>query len=114
MRHEDVRGLEVAVDDAQLVRGVQPLRHLVEDFRDFIDRKCASLLEDLSKRFAFQKFHGDVGRAVVGLGRFVNGDDMGWWMRPVEPPRSESARRKPGASRSLRFSTLSATGRLPI
>jgi hypothetical protein len=28
-------------------------------------------------RGATQKFHGDVGRAVVGLAGFVNGDDIG-------------------------------------
>ena len=34
-------------------------------------------LEDLAEGFAFQKFHGDVGRAVIGLAGFVNGDDIG-------------------------------------
>ena len=33
-------------------------------------------LEGLTERFAFQKLHGDVGRAVIGLAGFVNGDDV--------------------------------------
>ena len=32
--------------------------------------------QGLAEGFAFQKFHGDVGRAVVGLAGFVNGDDV--------------------------------------
>jgi hypothetical protein len=30
----------------------------------------------LAEGFAFQKLHGDVGRAVIGLDGFVNGDDV--------------------------------------
>jgi len=32
--------------------------------------------EGLTEGFAFQKLHGDVGRAVNGLAGFVNGDDI--------------------------------------
>jgi hypothetical protein len=32
--------------------------------------------EGRAEGFAFQKFHGDVGRAVIGLAGFVNGDDI--------------------------------------
>ncbi len=38
--------------------------------------KRASLCGGLAERFAFQKFHGDVVRAVIGLAGFVNGDDV--------------------------------------
>ena len=39
--------------------------------------KRPPLLDNLTERFAFQKLHGDVGRAVIRLARFVNGDDIG-------------------------------------
>ena len=29
------------------------------------------------QRFAFQEFHSDVGRAVIGLAGLVNGDNVG-------------------------------------
>ena len=32
--------------------------------------------EGLTERFAFQKLHGDVGGAVIGVAGFVNGDDI--------------------------------------
>jgi len=64
------------MNDAQLVRGVQPPRRLLEDFRDLGHGKRAPPCEGLTERFAFQKFHGDVGRAIIGLAGFVNGDDV--------------------------------------
>ena len=73
---EDVIGLEVTVNDAQLVRGVQPPRRLLENFRNLGQRKRAPPREGLAERFAFQKLHGDVGRAIIGLAGFVNGDDV--------------------------------------
>jgi hypothetical protein len=71
------------MNDAQLVRGVQTSRCLLENFRNFADGKCAAPRETLAEGFAFQKFHGDVGRAVIGLAGFVNGDDVGM----VDAPR---------------------------
>jgi hypothetical protein len=73
---ENVIGLEVAMNDAQLVRGVQAPRRLLENFRNLGHRKRATAREGLAEGFAFQKFHGDVGRAVIGLAGFVNGDDV--------------------------------------
>jgi hypothetical protein len=74
---KDVIGFEVAVNNAQFVRGVQSPRRLLENFRNFGDGERAPPLEDLVEGFAFQKFHGDVGRAIIRLDRFVNGDDIG-------------------------------------
>ncbi len=65
------------MNDAQLVRGVQPSRRLLENLRNFRHRKRPPLLEGLAEGFAFQEFHGDVGRAVIPLARFINGDDIG-------------------------------------
>ncbi len=64
------------MNDAQLVRGVQPPRRLLENFRNLGHGKRAPPREGLAERFAFQKLHGDVGRAVIGLAGFVNGDDI--------------------------------------
>ena len=71
------------MNDAQLVRGVQAPRRLLENFRNLRHGKRAPPLEGLAERFAFQKFHGDVGRAVIGLAGFVNGDDV----RVMNAPR---------------------------
>jgi hypothetical protein len=76
-RQEDVIGFEVTMNDAQLVRGVQASRCLLENFRNLRHRKRTPPREGLTERFAFQKLHGDVGRAVIGLAGFVNGDDIG-------------------------------------
>ncbi len=71
------------MDDAQLVRGVQPPRRLLKNFRNLRHGKRTPPREGPTKRFAFQKLHGDVGRAVIGLAGFVNGDDV----RVVNAPR---------------------------
>ena len=65
------------MNDAQLVRGVQPPRRLLENFRNLGHGKRTPPREGLAEGFAFQKLHGDVGRAVIGLAGFVNGDDVG-------------------------------------
>jgi hypothetical protein len=71
------------MDDAQLVRGVQSSRRLLENFRNLRQGKRAPPREGLAERFAFQKLHGDVGRAVISLAGFVNGDDV----RVMNAPR---------------------------
>ena len=58
-----------------------PARPSLPDFPS--DYRRASPPEDLAERFAFQKLHGDVGRAVIGLAGFVNGDDV----RVMNAPR---------------------------
>jgi hypothetical protein len=63
------------MNDAQLVRGVQSPRRLLENFRNLEHGKCATSRECLAKGFPFQKFHGNVGRAVVGLAGFLKGSD---------------------------------------
>ena len=65
------------MNDAQLVRGVQSSRRLLENFRNLGHGKRTPPREGLAEGFAFQKLHGDVGRAVIGLAGFVNGDDVG-------------------------------------
>ncbi len=62
------------MDDAQLVRGVQSSRRWLENFRNLSHRQRAPPCEGLTERFAFQIFHDDIGRAIVGVAGFVNGD----------------------------------------
>ena len=101
------------MDDAQLVGGVQASRRLLENFRDLGDGQRTPPREGLPERFAFQKFHGDVGRAVIGLAGFVDGDDVRVMNAPCGSRFILKAQQEVGASSSLRFRTLSATGRLP-
>src|SRR5271166_1202523 len=56
-----------ANERGSLVRGVQTPPRLQENFRNLDHGKRAPPREGLTERFAFQKFHGDVGRAVIGL-----------------------------------------------
>jgi len=64
------------MDDSQLVCGVQPPRRLLENFRNLGHGKRAASREGLAERFAFEVLHGDVGRAIIGLAGFVNGDNV--------------------------------------
>jgi hypothetical protein len=56
---------------------------LLENFRNLGHRKRTPPREGLAEGFAFQKLHGDVGCAFIGLAGFVNGDDVG----VMNPPR---------------------------
>jgi hypothetical protein len=49
---------------------------LLENFRNLSNRKRTPPREGLTERSAFQKLHGNVGGAVIGLAGFVNGDDI--------------------------------------
>ena len=110
---KNVVGLEIAMNDSQFVRGVQAVRSLLQDFRAFTPPARPTLLQGIAERFAVQVLHGDIGRAVVRLGGFVDGHDVG----VVNAARGTGfvlkSQQKPGSSRSLRFNTFSATGRLP-
>ena len=69
---------------------------LLKNFRDLGHGKRTPPRDCLAEGFAFHKFHRDVGRAVIGLAGFVNGDDVR--VKWQEGPRA------------LRLRTLSATG----
>jgi hypothetical protein len=72
-----------ATTDAQLVRGVQPSRRLLGYFGNLGQGKGAPPRGGMTERFAFQKLHDNVGRTVIGLAGFVNGDDI----RVMNTPR---------------------------
>ena len=61
-REEHVVELEVAVDDADVVRGAEDLAQLEQDPRDLLVREWAAL-ESIAERLARQPFHHEV-RAV--------------------------------------------------
>ena len=65
------------MDDADFVRGVETPRHLLEDFSALGHGQRASRLERMTKCLALEIFHGDVGSAIVGLARLVDGHDIG-------------------------------------
>jgi hypothetical protein len=50
---------------------------LLENFRNLGHGQRAPPCEGLTEGFALQKFHGNVGRAVVGLAGFVDRNDVG-------------------------------------
>jgi len=82
---EDVVGFKVTVNDTQLMHGIQAPCCLQEDLRNFGDGQRTLPMEDLAQRFAFQELHGDVRRAVIALGRFVNGNDVEVMNAPCGP-----------------------------
>ena len=54
--HFDVRGFEIAMNDALLVRGFQGLRDLLRDGQRFIERDRAAR-DPLRQIVAFDEFH---------------------------------------------------------
>ena len=59
------------------------IRHLLGNLDHLGDRQGPTPLHQLAERFAFEVLHGDVGRAVIGLAGFVNGDDI--WVGFASP-----------------------------
>ena len=62
---QDVRGLDVAVHDALLVRVAQPVEELADHLPDLLQREVRLLLHVLEQRLAVHQLHHDVGDLVV-------------------------------------------------
>ena len=75
-RDEDVRGLDVAVDDPVAVRVVECGGHLARHAQRFGDGERAVVVDDAAQRGAVDELHDDVGDVVV-LARVVGRDDVG-------------------------------------
>ena len=59
--HLDVRGLQIAMDDALLVRGFERFRDLLRDRKCFIHR-IGPLRDPVSERRAFDQLHDESAR----------------------------------------------------
>ncbi len=80
---EDVRGLQVAVDDAPRVRGFQRVRDLDRDVEEGRELEWAGD-QAVMKRFAVEQLHGDEGFALV-LVDVIDGADVGVLERGGRP-----------------------------
>src|SRR5579864_8876043 len=73
LRHENIRGFNVAVEDAFLVCRVQSIRKLRAQIQYSFDRERSSL-NHLLERLSFQKLHDDEGLSVI-FSNFVDRTD---------------------------------------
>ena len=74
---EDVGGLDVAVDDAGLVRAGQPVEELHDDVDLPLQGQGRVLAQRLEQVHALEQLHRDVGRAVVVVAEVEDGEDVG-------------------------------------
>ena len=79
--HEDVRWLDVAMNDALLVGGFQSVANLNGDVEQSLQRKLRPLLAgrfevNVPQRLALQQLHHEEGLPFV-LSEFVDGADIG-------------------------------------
>ena len=67
LRHENVRRLEILMDDPGIVQGGHAAAHLVEDADRLVDREHPALVlhEPVVQVVALDVLHRDVGRALV-------------------------------------------------
>ena len=72
----DVGGLDVAVDDALLVRVIERRGGLRQDAEHLLGRSAAAAGEHLVERGPIHVLHGDVGQVALLL-HVVDGDDAG-------------------------------------
>ena len=76
---EDVRRLDVAMNDALCVGRIQPLGHIDGDLEDLLGLHGAAL-DEVLEGLPFQELHGDERPSVVGAD-LVNGADVGMIQR---------------------------------
>ena len=76
LRHEDVLGLDVSVQHAGLVRGVERSRDLDRRGHRVVPRHRALLRQPIAERAPRHELHDDVGLLVVGEPRAVHRDDV--------------------------------------
>ena len=72
---EDIRGLDVAMDDALDVSGVERVGNVDGNIEQAIEFERLAA-DEMLERLAIEKFHGDKGFAVL-LADVVNGADVG-------------------------------------
>jgi hypothetical protein len=109
LRQHHVAGLEVAVDDALLVRGGQRLGNLRPDLERLRQRQRA-LLQPVGERFAGEVLHDEVGPAIL-LPHVVERTDVGVLESGDGPRLALEAGPQRGSEASSAESTLRATVR---
>ena len=90
LRDEDVRGLDVAVDEALLVRGVERLGDLGEELDRALRLERTVLRDELGEVGALDVAHGEEEHAVL-LARLVDGDDVRVVERGGDPRLAQEA-----------------------
>jgi hypothetical protein len=73
-RDQDVRGLDIPVNNSRAMRGIESEQHLAKDGRRFVNRK-PPLLQALLERLALVERHRDEELALF-LADFVNNGDV--------------------------------------
>ena len=76
IRHENVRGLDVPMNDPFEMCGIQRIRNLCPKLQQLLDRQRFSA-QPMFQRLAFHQFHGNEGLAVAFV-NIVNRADV--WM----------------------------------
>ena len=96
-RQEDVRGLDVAMDDAGGVRGLEALRHLGPQLQHARDRHRPAR-DRAPQRPAFQPLHDDVALGAV-LPHVEDAADVAMAQGRRRPRLAQEARDGPGVAR---------------
>ena len=110
LRDEDVRGLDVSVDEALLVRCVQGLGDLLEDVDRALRIECAFVGHELREVGAVDIAHGEEEHAVVVTCLKI-GTMCGWSSEAAIRDSRRKRSRKRSSSASSEAITLSATFR---
>ena len=74
--HHDVAGLEVAVDDAALVDGLEAGADLPAERHRLLGRQVAHGLDQVVERLALDELHADV-EGTLHLAKVVDAADVG-------------------------------------
>lgn len=74
LRHHDVRGLDVAMDDVSAVRGGQTAGHGEEERHRFVGGQAAEALQPAVEALPIDELHGQVLHPVGGDAEVVDGD----------------------------------------